>query len=69
MSKLPTKFNYKEMYAIKHALQLNIKYKDLGLVGAVGEEKEKLIKDIEFETKLLEKVTNDIESFKKRNNI
>lgn len=69
MSKLSTRFNLKEMYAIKHSLQLNLKYKDLSLVGAAGSEKDLLEKDIIFEKKLLEKVSKEINDFKNKNKI
>lgn len=65
MSKHSIKLSLKEMYAIKHSLALNIKYKDLSLIGAIGAEKEQFEKDIVFETKLKEKVENEIKNFKK----
>ena len=69
MSKNTLKMSLKEMYVIKHSLQLNLKYKDLSLVGAFGEEKERLEKDIIFETKLKQKIEKEIEDFKTKNKI
>lgn len=64
MAKKTMKFSLKELYAIKHALQLNILYKDLGSIGACGDEKEKLLNDIKEETKLLNKVITTIKEIK-----
>lgn len=69
MSKHSMKLSLKEMYALKHSLRANITIKMIEGIDAKDERKEGLQKDIDFESRLLDKLTEEIESFKKDKNI
>lgn len=76
MGKHKVGLRLKDMYAIKHALQIQIRIKkrkveDLSDTSENGCEIEvnKLTKDIKHEEWLLQSITNEIEEFKLNNSI
>lgn len=76
MGKHKVGLRLKDMYAIKHALQIQIRIKK-GKVENISDTSEngceievsKLTKDIKHEEWLLQSITNEIEEFKLNNSI
>jgi hypothetical protein len=73
MSKQWVALRLKDMYAIKHALQLQVKSKEKRLEELENipdiPEKEQLVQDISHESWLAQNMENEILEFREANNI